>query len=208
VAVCPADIDIRNGPQLECIQCALCIDACDGIMEKVGRPKKLIAYDTYRNLDATSHGGRAPIRLIRPRTLLYAGMFALVLAIALFGLSRKTVLEVNVVPDRNPLFVQLSDGSIRDGYTLKLINKRHEACELAVTVEGIPKASLRLIGPQNAGDLIEVKPSELRAVKVYVTVPETSARAIAASSALTFVVRDKAAGTEARHLTSFRGPER
>jgi cytochrome c oxidase accessory protein FixG len=208
VAVCPVGIDIRNGPQLECIQCALCIDACDGIMEKVGRPKRLIAYDTYRNLDATSHGGRAPIRLIRPRTLLYGGMFVLVLAIALFGLSRKTVLEVNAVPDRNPLFVQLSDGGIRDGYTLKLINKRHEARVFAVTVEGIPDASLRLSGPQSARDLIEVKPGELRAVKVYVTVPESSARAMAASSALTFVVRDTAAGTEARHITSFRGPER
>jgi cytochrome c oxidase accessory protein FixG len=208
VAVCPTGIDIRNGPQLECIQCALCIDACDRIMEKVGRPKKLIAYDTYRNLNATSHGGRAPIRLIRPRTLLYGGMFVLVLAISLFGLSRKTVLEVNVVPDRNPLFVQLSDGSIRDGYTLKLINKRHEAREFAVSVEGIPEASLRFIGSQNAGDLIEVKPGELRAVKVYVTAPESSARAIDASATLTFVVRDKPAGTEARHITSFRGPER
>jgi cytochrome c oxidase accessory protein FixG len=208
VAVCPTGIDIRHGPQLECIQCALCMDACDEIMEKVGRPKKLIAYDTYRNLGAAGHGGRAPMRLIRPRTLLYGGMFLLVLAIALFGLSRKTVLEVNVVPDRNPLFVKLSDGSIRDGYTLKLINKRHEARELAVSVEGVPEASLRLVGPQNTSDLIEVKPGELRAVKVYVTVPRSSARATAASSSLTFVVRDHAAGTEARHLTSFRGPER
>ena len=46
VAVCPTGIDIRDGSQLECIQCALCIDACNDIMQKVGRPTNLIAYDT------------------------------------------------------------------------------------------------------------------------------------------------------------------
>ena len=45
-------IDIRDGAQLECINCALCIDACDEIMDKVGRPQGLIAYDTFRNLAA------------------------------------------------------------------------------------------------------------------------------------------------------------
>ncbi|MEZ5827661.1 MAG: 4Fe-4S dicluster domain-containing protein [Hyphomicrobiales bacterium] len=52
VAVCPTGIDIRDGPQMECIQCALCIDACDDIMEKVGRLRGLIAYDTVRDLEA------------------------------------------------------------------------------------------------------------------------------------------------------------
>ncbi len=127
VAVCPAGIDIRNGPQLECIQCALCIDACDEIMMKVGRPTKLIAYDTYRNLLAEEHGGRAPFRLVRPRTILYGGSFRWSCAmLMLFGLSQKTMLEVNVVADRNPLFVQLQDGGIRDGYTVRLLNKRRE----------------------------------------------------------------------------------
>ena len=61
-------IDIRNGAQLECIQCALCIDACDEIMQRIDRPQGLIAYDTFRNLDAASHHERAPLRIVRPRT--------------------------------------------------------------------------------------------------------------------------------------------
>ena len=60
---------IRNGAQLQCIQCALCIDACDDIMQRIERPQGLIAYDTFRNLDAASHHERAPLRLVRPRTL-------------------------------------------------------------------------------------------------------------------------------------------
>src|SRR3546814_6505790 len=39
VAVCPTGIDIREGPQIGCITCALCIDACDGVMAQVGRPR-------------------------------------------------------------------------------------------------------------------------------------------------------------------------
>ena len=70
-------------------------------------PRKLIAYDSFRNLKAEAHGDRAPLRLIRPRTILYAAAFALVATVMLFGLTHKTVLDVNVVPDRNPLFVQV-----------------------------------------------------------------------------------------------------
>ena len=43
VAVCPMGIDIRDGQQLECITCALCIDACDTIfclvMDKTGKER-------------------------------------------------------------------------------------------------------------------------------------------------------------------------
>ena len=66
VAVCPMGIDIRDGAQLECIQCALCIDACDDIMQRIERPQGLIAYDTFRNLDAASHHERAPLRARAP----------------------------------------------------------------------------------------------------------------------------------------------
>jgi cytochrome c oxidase accessory protein FixG len=204
VAVCPAGIDIRDGPQLECIQCALCIDACDEVMEKIGRPRKLIAYDTFRNLDASSHGARAPIRLIRPRTLLYAAAFAIVMLVTLFGLSRKTVLDANVVPDRNPLFVTLSDGSIRNGYTLRLLNKRHETRVFAIGIDGLPGAALRIAGLDGPEHSIEVNPDEVRSVKVFVTVAKT---AQAASIPLTFTVRDRDSGTEAQRTTNFRGPE-
>ncbi|HZV20405.1 MAG TPA: cytochrome c oxidase accessory protein CcoG [Hyphomicrobiales bacterium] len=205
VAVCPAGIDIRDGPQLECIQCALCIDACDEIMVKVGRPKKLIAYDTFRNLDAACHGGRAArLRLIRPRTLLYAGAFAIVLFVTLIGLSQKTLLDLNVVPDRNPLFVVLSDSSIRNGYMMRVINKRHESRSLSIRVEGLAQSSLRVVGMENSAPLIEVNPDEVRSVRVFVTLPRARS---APSIQFAFVVADVAGGSAARRVTNFRGPE-
>jgi cytochrome c oxidase accessory protein FixG len=206
VAVCPAGIDIRHGPQLECIQCALCIDACDEIMAKVGRPQKLIAYDTYRNLQAEEHGGRAPFKLIRPRTMLYAGLFVLVSIIMLFGLSQKTVLDVNVVPDRNPLFVQLQDGGIRNGYTVRLMNKRQETRSFKLSIANMPEARISFVGIEGDAPLLEVKPDDVRSVKAYVMIPREKAANMPAAVGIAFLVRDAADGTESKRSTNFRGP--
>ena len=70
-------IDIRDGQQLDCITCALCIDACDDIMDKIGKPRGLIAYDTVRNLDAAGTH-TVPINLLRPRVILYATAMVIV----------------------------------------------------------------------------------------------------------------------------------
>ncbi len=206
VAVCPAGIDIRHGPQLECIQCGLCIDACDAIMAKTGRPAKLIAYDTYRNLRAEEHGDRAPFKLIRPRTMLYAGAFGLVGLVMLAGLSRKTVLDVNVVADRNPLFVQLSGGAIRNGYTIRLLNKRHETRNFTLAVSGLPGAQLSYLGLEGREPVIETGPDGVRSLKVYVTVPRSEAAKLPASANLSFIVRDTGSGGETKRETNFRGP--
>jgi polyferredoxin len=203
-------IDIRQGPQLECIQCALCIDACDEIMGKVGRPPKLIAYDTFRNLDAASHGDRAPIRLIRPRTILYGCLLTIVAAVLAVALANKSVLDVNVLADRNPLYVQLTDGGLRNGYTVKLLNKSYETHSYALAVEGLPGAQLTIVsaGGEDAGHLA-VAPDDLRAFKTYVTLPRGEAmRLPAGQNPLTFIVRDLADNSEIRHRIIFRGPEK
>jgi cytochrome c oxidase accessory protein FixG len=209
VAVCPMGIDIRDGPQLECIQCALCIDACDEIMTKVGRPQKLIAYDTFRNLDAASHGERAPIRIIRPRTILYSAVLALVTVILLLALSAKSVLDVTVQADRNPLFVKLSDGSIRNSYTIRILNKLYESRTYSLGIEGLAGAEFSILGLEgDAASKIEVAPDDLRTLKAFVTVPPEAVKAIEDGRApFSFIVRDVADGTEISSETAFRGPD-
>ncbi len=208
VVVCPMGIDIRDGPQLECIQCALCIDACDEIMDKVGRPRKLIAYDTFRNLDAASHGSRAPIKLIRPRTVLYASVFVLVGLIMALGLSAKSVLDVTIQADRNPLFVTLSDGGVRNSYTVRILNKLYETRSFAMSVEGMPEARLSILGMENqAAPHIDVPPDNLRTLKAFVTVPKSAIQALEDGRKLfAFVVRDLTDGTQTSRETVFRGP--
>src|SRR5690348_14439272 len=112
-------IDIRDGLQLECINCGLCIDACDDVMGRIGLPKGLIAYDTDANVKRRLEGQKARFRFVRPRTLLYTGVIALVSAIMLLGLSTRHTLELDVLRDRNPNYVTLADGAVRNAYTLK-----------------------------------------------------------------------------------------
>ena len=209
VAVCPTGVDIRKGPQLECIQCALCIDACDDIMDKVGRPRGLIAYDTMRNLEA---GGkeRVPIRLWRPRVILYASAIVLVSAIMLTALLLRPDLEVSVLHDRNPLYVRLSDGGARNGYTVKLLNKLYEPHAFRISIAGLPGAKLSVVGLEHETEpVVAVPPDKLQSVRLYVTLDKQGVAALTAEATdFSVVVTDVADGTLAEHKATFQGPER
>lgn len=208
VAVCPMGIDIRDGFQLECIGCGLCIDACDDVMRKIGRPPRLISYDSARNLALRAQGLPPQYRLVRPRTILYATVFTLVAATMLAVLALRSTTDINVLPERNPLFVTLSDGSIRNGYTVKILNKarEHRAYELAI--EGLPGARLQLAGaPSERTTLIlDAPPDGVGAHRLFVRAP----RAAVTSEVMdiTFTLTDTVSGERTRVATTFRGPKR
>jgi cytochrome c oxidase accessory protein FixG len=205
VAVCPVGIDIRDGPQLECIQCALCIDACNEVMRKIGRPKNLIAYDTFRKLEASKKGETAPLRIVRPRTALYGGLIALVGALTLWTIVGRSGLEVNVLRDRNPLFVQLTDGRIRNGYTVKILNKRQEARDFRIETRSLEGASLSIVGFESVPQSITVPSDGLRQLKVYVTAPPIHSPG-AEVEEFDLVVTDTGDGLVSVNATNFRRP--
>jgi cytochrome c oxidase accessory protein FixG len=208
VSVCPTGIDIRDGSQLECIQCALCIDACNVIMGKVGRPRGLIAYDTIGGEQAAGTPGTPQLRIIRPRTMLYAGLIALVSAIMLVALLYRTTLEINVLHDRNPPFVQLSDGGMRNGYTVKILNKLHEPRAFTLAVKGLNDAQLTVLGMET-GAPIQVATDDLRELRVFVTVAAGGlGRLEGGSTTFTLMVRDVASGRETARATQFQKPAR
>jgi len=167
VAVCPVGIDIRDGLQLECIGCALCIDACNGIMDKVERPRGLIAYDTDANVVALQTGGEVRYRIIRPRTILYAVLFIATGVLMLAGLMNRSTLDINVLRDRQPNFVKLTDGSVRNGYTLKVMNKATEARQLELGTIGLPSPLVRVVGQDTL--LLDVPADEAVEFRVLIT---------------------------------------
>lgn len=174
VVVCPTGIDIRNGLQMECIACGLCIDACDNIMEKINRPKGLIRYDTEKNLVNPSPRNR--FRLLRPRTFFYSGILILVSSLMMISLATKSLLEVDVIADRNPLFVTLSDGSVRNGYTLKIINKTHSKKNFVIEIISPSEAQLRIQSFDSAKNStqineLEVAQDSVNTAKIFVTLP-------------------------------------
>lgn len=174
VAVCPTGVDIRQGSQLGCIQCGLCIDACDTVMAKVGYPKGLIAYDTDEAIQAREVGKTPVYKLIRPRTILYAAVIAIVGGAMIYQLATRAFLGMNVIHDRTPLFVTLRDGSIRNAYTVRLINKRSERRQVALTISGPTGVAIEVQGAAATVDwrpIVEVDPDTTREVRVLVTAP-------------------------------------
>lgn len=155
VQVCPMGIDIREGLQMECIACGLCVDACNGVMDQVGRPRGLIRYDTQNHMQAEVKGGAEKFRFLRPRTIYYGGVIALVGAVMLYALIFRSPLELHVLHDRNPVFTMLSSGEIRNGYTVKILNKTHEFQTYSLSVEGLEDAQIavKAAGDINANEL-------------------------------------------------------
>ncbi len=233
VAVCPMGIDIRDGQQLECITCALCIDACDGVMDKLGRDRGLISYATLADYEtnmrlAAGEDGRPDPRrvrqpdgrifdafarfnlrkLIRPRTFVYAGAWSLVGLAIVYGLLARDRLEVNVLHDRNPQYVVLSDGSVRNGYTVKLLNKIPEPRTIIVTLQGLRGAEMNVVGinqPADRAFAVEVEPDRLKTLRVFVRQPRE--HIAATSQPFRFVVEDKSSFETDTYLATFEAPE-
>ncbi|WP_143270994.1 cytochrome c oxidase accessory protein CcoG [Bradyrhizobium brasilense] len=149
-AVCPTGVDIRNGAQLGCIQCGLCIDACDAVMKKIGRASRLIGYDNDINIRRRMEGKPEVFKPVRPRTIVYASLISVVCVMMLYGLLSRTLLDVNVLHDRNPMAVRLSDGSIRNGYTIRLLNKLAFDRVIAIDIDGPPQTSVHVVGVDSA----------------------------------------------------------
>jgi cytochrome c oxidase accessory protein FixG len=197
IVVCPAGIDIRDGSQLECINCGLCIDACDEIMDRVGRPRGLIAYDTDFAVAERAAGRPPKYQMIRARTIYYVLALVAVSGLVAWGLANREPLDLHALRDRNPTFVRLHDGSVRNGYTLKIANRTFTPQAVEVRLSGVPGARLSTPG-EIAGVAIRatVPPNEVRALRVFVTTDPKEATA--ASLPAVFAIRAGQASAEAR----------
>jgi len=211
VAVCPTGIDIRDGQQIECIGCGLCIDACTQTMDKVGRPTGLIRWDTLAAQQAKETGAAAvPWRPVRARTLLYAALLSVVAAVMLVVFALRADTELTVQRDRNPNFVRLSNGDIRNSYAVKVLNKRRTPQHVGLEIDGLPSAQLGFVGADVEGSgrtaTLTVQPDTVGTFRVFVTVP--AAAAPAGAKPITFTVRDEAGSGGASHDAVFVGPGR
>jgi cytochrome c oxidase accessory protein FixG len=193
VVACPMGIDIRDGAQLECINCGLCIDACDEIMLKVERPVRLIAYDTDAAVEARTAGLKPHYPLIRSRTVLYVVLLVALTGLMAWGLTHRPRAVMDVLRDRNPAFVRLHDGSVRDGYTLKIANRGFEPRDFLISVEGLNGATLKTPGETASpgGVWVSIEPNEVRSVRLLVTAPAASDPAI--SSPVVFTAENPGA---------------
>jgi len=224
VHVCPTGIDIRDGQQLECIGCGLCIDACDDVMRKIDRPTGLIAFETLANLAASTAAAkgvapgpacrgagqavrRAP-RFLRPRTFVYAGVLTLVVSVMLGAWLLRETVTLSVQRDRAPLFVALSDGAVRNGYTLKIANKLRTTDDLTLVLESAAPLTLLVQEAEARGPnrvRVTTRPDGITEWRALVT-RAADARP-AASTPITFRLLDAKGATILTERTSFMGPQ-
>jgi len=138
VGVCPTGVDIREGMSEGCITCGMCIDACDSIMDKVNRPRGLIRYASRKEMDGES----LPALFKRPRVIAYSAILLLSIAGILYGLTHIPPVELSIVHERQPLFIQMSDGSIHNKYTIKAVNKTPDDLHMKVSISGAEGISI------------------------------------------------------------------
>jgi cytochrome c oxidase accessory protein FixG len=141
VRVCPTGIDIRNGTQLECVNCTACIDACDGVMESIGKPTDLIRYDSE---DGIAKGEKLRFT---PRMRAYSVVLALLVGVLVFLLATRDDVQATVLRASGMLYQEQPDSiTISNIYNLKLLNKTHNQLPVELKLEDGIKGSIKLVG--------------------------------------------------------------
>ena len=191
VQVCPTGIDIRDGLQYQCIHCALCIDACDTIMDKQGWPRGLIGYTSERQLEE----GR-PTRIFRGKTIGYAVVLVIVAAGLISSILTRPPVDANVNQVRQPLYVQMSDGQIQNGYEIRVNNTSDQELDFEIGLEGLEGAELDL------GRLDEISLVPGERVTVTAQVRHEVERGAASPQPFHFVISDRDGAIEPLRVSS------
>jgi cytochrome c oxidase accessory protein FixG len=140
VAVCPTGIDIRDGTQMECVNCTACIDACDSIMDKIGRPRGLIRFASLNNIE------RGDQQRFTKRMLLYTVVLTALVSLFLFLVFTRAAVETTILRAPGALFQQTADGKIENIYTVKVINKTSRDLPVELQLENL-SGTLRVMSP-------------------------------------------------------------
>ncbi|SFC24497.1 cytochrome c oxidase accessory protein CcoG [Spirosoma endophyticum] len=165
VHVCPTGIDIRNGTQMECINCTACMDACDEVMSKIDRPSGLIRMDSQQGIDT-----RKPFRFTK-RIMAYSGVLVLLLGVLGFLLISRPALDVTILRAPGQLFQREANGQVANLYSVELINKTYRALPVRFRLNR-PDATLRFVQP-----LSQTQPGELTQTMFFITLPEKAIHA-------------------------------
>jgi cytochrome c oxidase accessory protein FixG len=160
VQTCPTGIDIRNGLQMECINCAQCIDACNAVMRKLNRPEGLIRYSSQAAMSGETR------KFIRPRVVLYPLLLSVVLSGFLIVLLGKPPADITLIHTRGQTYVPLEGGLVGNHARVKIVNRTETPQVYTLGAEGEGGPGLR--AQSNPATLL---PGEMREIPVVLTLP-------------------------------------
>jgi cytochrome c oxidase accessory protein FixG len=140
VKVCPTGIDIRNGTQLECVNCTACIDACDHMMESVGLQKGLIRLDS-------ENGIKNKIKLaFTGRMKAYSAVLLLLIGLESFLLVSRSDYDATVIRAKGMLYQEQPNEQVSNLFTIKLVNKTRNQLPVTLKIENFPNGTIRVVG--------------------------------------------------------------
>ena len=160
VTVCPTGIDIRNGIQLECVNCTACIDACDEVMDKVGLPRGLVR---YTSATAVQQGVTS---WLTTRIKAYIAVWLVLVSVVVTLFALRSDLDILIVRQSGSLWVNTADG-VANFYTMQVINKTDNEQQVSVDVVEPAGASVTVLGP-----LRSVAPNTIAKGRLFVVVPD------------------------------------
>jgi len=194
VKVCPTGIDIRNGTQLECVNCTACIDACNFMMEKTGRPLHLIRYASENGI-----ANKQPLRFT-PRLKIYSTILLILLtAITWMLLSREPV-SGTIIRTAGMLYQERGTDSITNLYRIKLVNKTAANIGLSLRMEDL-SGKVELLGHQQ----ILVKAEQQGEGLFFIVLPRSAISKRKTTLHISLYTGEKKTGTL---TTTFLGPAR
>ena len=139
VRVCPTGIDIRDGIQMECVNCTNCIDACNSVMEKLSFPTGLIRYASLNGIKKQEKVG------FTPRLLIYCCLLTVLSGVLVFLLASHQNIEVKILRAQGSLYQTMPDGKVSNLFTVRLLNKTSRPAEIALRLEGL-EGEIQIIG--------------------------------------------------------------
>jgi cytochrome c oxidase accessory protein FixG len=160
VQTCPTGIDIRDGLQMECIHCTQCMDACDAIMDRVGKPQGLVRYGSRAGFEGK------PASLLRPRVILYPAALALSLGLLVFFLATRRDAEVTVLRGAGAPYAFQADGRVVNQVRIKVANHGRDARAYRIELLGAEHAEV--IAPQNP---MTLRAGEVRTTSLFIVLP-------------------------------------
>jgi cytochrome c oxidase accessory protein FixG len=162
VRTCPTGIDIRDGLQMECIACTQCIDACDSIMDRIGKPRGLVRYTSENQLAGVQN------KLMRPRTIAYLVLLAGFVSAFTVTLVNRDAYDINVGRVVGEPYTVLPSGEIANRVRFRVRNQTGVTSSFEITPVSPTGMDLRLVGVQP----VELEPGELKRVEAFVVLPD------------------------------------
>ncbi len=161
VRTCPTGIDIRDGLQMECVACTQCIDACDDIMENIGKPIGLIRYTSEYELAGKK------TKKIRPRTVVYGALIVGVFSVLVALLLGRGAFDIDVGRSVGEPFTVLPDGRISNRVRFRVRNQQQQPTSFNITAIQPEGIEVKVIGAAP----VELGPTEMKRVETWVLIP-------------------------------------